>query len=133
MYHIDIHMIEPITISNESERIMLKISGPLTKGRLELLKKNITEGEKIIESTSKKMNKKINILLDITEFNGTYDVEAMEMMAEFAKHNVEFVEKTAVFGGSSKTNVIGKVTVALAGRENFKFFQTKVEAESWLE
>lgn len=130
---IHIIMIEPITSAIEAKKIIFKISGSLTKNRLDALKHNIEESEKLIKNTSKKNDKKINILLDITEFDGTYDVEAMEMMAAFAKHNAQFIEKTAVFGGSNKTITIGKITIALAGRENFKFFTTKEEAEKWLE
>ncbi len=133
MDHIYTTMNEPITIIHQSEKIIIKIAGSLTDDRLGLLKKNITDGEALIKHASEKQGKKINILLDLTEFDGTYDMGAMELMVQFGKNNRHFIEKTAVFGGSAKANLIGKSTAALTGRENIKFFTTQAEAESWLE
>ncbi len=129
----NIAMPDPITISFESQKIIVKISGSFNKERLGLIKQNISIAETVIKENSKKKGDKINILLDITEFDGSYDVAAMELMVTFAKNNTQFIKKTAVFGGSNKGVAIGKIIAALAERQNIKFFISKQSAENWLD
>jgi len=122
-------MNEPLQIAVESKgHVLLKVCGPMTKDRLEPLKATIAAAEGIIKQDFTATGKKVKVLLDFTEFDGTYDVEAMELMVEFAKTNRAYVEKTAAFGPPSLGKMVGEVIAALADRENIKFFPTQEEA-----
>lgn len=125
-------MLEPLNIKEESGKVIITISGPLNKDTLELLSNSIEGGKELIKKTSEQMGRKIDVLLDMSAFDGTYDVAGMEAMAEFAKHNSSYVERTAAFGGVGKAVAAGEVTAALAGRGNIQFFPEKEDALAWL-
>lgn len=126
-------MNEPLQVSvGLPDRVILKISGGLSEERLPALAAGITAGENMIKDLYAKTGRKIKVLLDMSEFDGTYDVKAMEGMIAFAKHNTEYVGKTAGFGGTSTGAAAGEIVAALADRENIQFFPTKEEAVTWL-
>jgi len=121
-------MNEPLQIAVESKgHVLLKVCGSLTKEHVDSLKGTIAAAEGVIKERFAKTGKKVKVLLDFSEFDGTYDVEAMQLMIDFAKSNSEFVEKTAAFGTRS-FQMVGEVIATLAGRKNITFFPTQEEA-----
>lgn len=111
----------------------MKITGPLSAERVEALKEAVAAGRAAISDAAQKAGGKIDILLDMTDFDGTYDVGAMDVMSEFAKQNRPFIRKTAGFGKEKLVAVLGDIVAALADRENIKFFGTKEDAVAWLQ
>jgi ribosomal protein S13 len=122
-----------ISIDENTHRVTLQIIGDLSKERLSSLAYAAESAQKQIEELSVKTGEKIKILIDMTEFSGIYDVDAVPLMTQFAKHNANFVKKTAGFGSAEKGTISGEIVSALAERENIRFFQTKEEAIAWLE
>lgn len=117
-------------MANEEEGLVrLQLSGALQGGRVETLRQNAAEAaETIIRAADSRPGKKVNILLDISAFDGAYDAEAVTVLAEFARGNAPFVLKTAVFGASDKGMLAGEVITALAGRDNIEFFPSGAAA-----
>ena len=107
--------------------VTLSIAGDLTQERLPALEGDIETAKKVIEDAAKEKDK-INILFDMTEFTGMYDAKAIEMMTDFAKHNAQYTEKSAGFGGSDKNALAAEAVAAMAERENIRIFPTKEQA-----
>ncbi len=126
------YMNEPLKISQSGDLVLIALAGDFTKDKVDALKQNVLEGEKLIASLFANRGHKINVLLDLTGFTGTYDAEAMEVMADFAAQNKKYVRKTAAFGGSEKAKVLGEIVFAMADRENVGFFAAVGEAEEYL-
>lgn len=124
--------VSPLTISEADGRIILKISGALSKERLASLKESVANAEKLIEDTFNESGNMVDVLLDLQEFSGDYDMSALEVMTSLARSDAGFVRKTAGYGAPEKGTIAGEITVALADRENIKFFPSKDEALEWL-
>ncbi len=110
----------------------LKLSGVLSGEKVKELRAEVDETTRVVEELFKKKRGLIRILLDITDFTGTYSMDAMMVMKQFATHNRPFVYRTGVFGGSDTARVAAEITVALAGRDNIRFFKTRADAMRWL-
>src|SRR5574343_484863 len=102
----------PLHMTEDSGRIVMKITGGLTNDRLEGLSRAITDGKQLIHDVYKRGGVGLRVLLDLSEFNGMYSVESMEAMADFAHHNKQYIAKTAGFGATPAT-LAGEITTAL--------------------
>lgn len=124
-------MIQPLTASIFApKKVDLTMNGDYTLDILPVLKQNIVDAQELIRKEGKEGE--IAILLDMTNFSGTYDLECMEMMITFMKLNTAFVERTAIFGATEKIALVTEVSSALAKRENIQVFPTREEAINWL-
>ncbi len=120
------------TTKYENGKINISIFGNLTEERISELELAIKEaGEKII-AEYQGFGQKVRVLFDMSQFEGEYDVKALELMTELAKGDIHYVEKTAIFGGAEKGSMAGSVVAALSGRDNIKIFAEKGEALTWL-
>ncbi len=122
----------PLTIKEKEGRIELSLHGSLTHDRFDALKESVASGKQMIKDNFIKTGRMIEVLLDMTEYSGVYDVEAMEILADFADANREFVRKTACFGGGQAAVLAGEVVIAMAERRNIQFFDSKEKACEWL-
>ena len=126
-------MKEPLSVSIGQENIVeLKISGSLSLDRLPALRADIEKAELVIREMHDRTGRKVRVLIDITEFDGVYDVGAITAMTEFAKADERFVQRTASFGGPDNAKISGEVVTGLAGRNNIKVFASKADALDWL-
>lgn len=116
-----------------SGRILYVVHGALSDDRLVAFKESLAKAEATIKTEHAKSGKKVRILIDMSGFTDVYDVSCMEAFSEFARRVAGRVEKTAGYGGSLKARAAGDIVVALAFRDNIKFFSTKEEAEAWLD
>ncbi len=125
---------EPLLLSVDAHGYLcLKLSGILNGENYDRLKKEVDDATSAVEKLYKEHQGIIRILLDISDFSGTYSLDAMVLMKKFAEHNRPFVYRTGVYGGTDAARVAAEITVALAGRDNIKFFKTKELAVAWLE
>lgn len=119
--------------SVESEgKIVLKISGSLKKDCLEALSAGIAQAKVLIQEQAKTCNNQVKILVDLSDFDGSYDTISMEHLAELARFDTSYVYRTACFGGPILTGMLVQFVATLAGRSNLKFFASKDRAEDWL-
>jgi hypothetical protein len=125
---------QTIHVSTEPGGILLLTFNGEVKdaGDVAVLKSDIAIVSKTIQDLHKKSGKGIKILIDLSDFKADFMDEAVEALADLARQDQAFVQKTASFGGSLKIRTIGKTIVALAGRKNIMFFQDKSEALDWL-
>ena len=77
-------------------------------------------------------NKTVKVIIDLSSFTGKYAMKCFMEMLKFANSTKDYVEKTAVFGGSYQGKMIVEIIGAIALHENVKFFETKEEAMEWL-
>lgn len=125
----------PAVITTKDEKypyIHIKFIGDLVTERYEDFKKGLMEASDIIEKTANEGHGKVKIMLDLTEFSGNYSLSSLNLLVDFAKSNVPYVQKTASFGGSDKVNMAGEIAVVLSGRDNIKVCKTKEEAISFI-
>ena len=120
------------TLEPYQKYITLKFNGDISADKLEGFKKDLEYAEKLITENYKEKHQKLHILLDMANFSGTYNVESLNALVEFAKQNKPYVEKTASFGGSIKVKMAGEIAIALSDRDNIKMFNTKIDAIEWL-
>ena len=126
---------KPAVITTKDEKypyIHIQFIGDLVTERYEDFKTGLMQASDMIEKTANEANKKVKIILDLTEFSGNYSLPSLNLVVDFAKSNVPYVEKTASYGGSDKVNMAGEIAVALSGRDNIKICKTKEEAESFV-
>ena len=129
----NLRMKQPILIDTDAGGLIRIIfSGDLLVDDLPFFKSGLEIGKTIIAHTLKQTGKKVKIILDMTHFSGEYDASAIDILADFARSNTAFVEKTASFGGSDSVKAVGEIVTALASRENIKIFKTEAEALAWL-
>ena len=126
---------ETISVSNEVRGILSLTFRGEVKDMSDVgqLKVDIEKVSKAIKNLHDAQNKGVRVLIDIVGFSADYVSEGIDALITLARSDKDLVEKTAVFGGSTKIQVIGETIVALAGRRNIKFFETKAEAIIWLE
>ena len=126
-------MDEPLEVSVGSDNlVLLTIAGSLTHEQLPALAAGIEKAAETVKETSLKLGRKVKVLIDITGFDGVYDVAAIEAMALLAKKDADYVERTASFGGADAAKIPGEVAAHLARRDNIRTFSTKEEAVTWL-
>ncbi len=126
-------MDHPLSVSvAQDDCIELKISGGLSHDRLPALSADIKKAESVIKEVYSRTGKRVKVLIDITDFDGTYDVDAIKAMTEFAQDDAHVVERTASFGGPDTAKISGEIVVGLARRDNIKVFASKGEALAWL-
>ena len=125
--------IKPLIITiNEQGLVLMKFNGNLTKDVVPEYKAELDKGAEYIETFYKNHTKKVKVILDMTDFTGNYSLDALGALFSFAKHNTQYVDHTASFGGSDKVKMAGEVAIALSGRENIKICDTKEEALQWV-
>lgn len=110
----------------------MRLVGSLDSTNFEILKSQVESAKKLVKEESEKQGKKLNILFDISEFTGTYNVGAMLAMKGLEEHNRPFSNKTAIYGGSAAAQVAAELTLELIGRDTLRLFKVKEEAEAWL-
>jgi hypothetical protein len=113
-------------------RVLLKLSGSLTKEKLESLSTGCVQAKAIIQDQGKRCGNQVKILFDLTEFDGKYETIAMERLADLARFDTAYVAKTACYGGPVLTGMLVEFVATLSGRNNLKFFLSKEKAEEWL-
>ena len=125
---------EVIHVSAEPEGILALTFVGEVNGQtdLDLLKGNIDTVSKAIKDYHIAQGKRIKVIVNVTDFKAEYISEAANALAKLAKQDKELVEKTAVYGGSTKIILIGETIVALSGRTNIRFFESKEKAIKWL-
>lgn len=110
----------------------MKFNGDITKVVLSEYQAELNKGIELIEEYYRRHTKKVKVILDMTDFTGNYSLDALSALVSFAKHNTEYVDHTASFGGSEKVKMAGEVAVALSRRDNIKVCDTKEEALQWV-
>jgi hypothetical protein len=126
-------MKQPVAIITGPDGLIRFIfSGNLLQEDLSFFKSGLDIGKTVIVNAFKQSGKKVKIILDMTNFSGKYVSDAIELLADFAKHNVDYVEKTASFGGSDSVKAAGEIVTAIAHRDNIQIFKTEAEALTWL-
>lgn len=110
----------------------MKFAGDLSEDNMNDFEKGLGEASAVIVDCYHKENKKVHILLDMTEFSGKYNVASLTALTEFAKKNKPFVDKTASFGGSDTVKMAGEIVITLSGRDNIKIFNSEEEAKQWI-
>lgn len=120
------------TSIDSKDRITVKIIGALSRERLGDLRTAIAASSDTIRKMYEASGKQVRVLLDMSEFDGTYDVEALELMTAFAQHNADCVERTAGFSSVDTAIMVGEAVSAMARRDNIRFFPTEEEALDWL-
>lgn len=119
-------------VLQEGGVVYMRLVGSLDSVNFEILKSQVEAAKKLVKEESEKQGKKLNILFDISEFTGTYNVGAMLAMKGLEEHNRPYSNKTAVFGGSAAAQVAAELTLELIGRDTLKLFKTREDAEAWL-
>lgn len=120
------------TLDVKGNYITLKFTGDLGEKEMEMFKKDVADASSIIVDSYRDHSIKVHVLLDMTGFSGTYTLEALMTLTEFAKKNKPFIDKTASFGGSDKVKMAGEIVITLSHRDNIRIFNTKEEATTWL-
>ena len=114
-------------------RVLLTISGTLKKESLESLSVGIVEAKAIVQEQGKLCGNRVKILVDLSTFDGSYDTISMERLADLARFDTSYVSKTACYGGPILASMLVEFVATLSGRTNLKFFQSKEDAEEWLD
>lgn len=124
---------QPFTVTLDTDGIIrMKLAGSLTEENKESLLATIEKAKALVKDTAGAQHAKARVSFDLTDFTGTYNVDAMLAMKGMADHNRPFIKKTAVFGGSSLAQVAAELTIELINDPTIKMFSTREEAESWL-
>ncbi len=108
------------------------IRGDLTQERIPALKEDVERAHAVLQEGSRKAGHPLRTLTDLTGFSGAYVPEAIMVLAAYQKENAPYIEKSAIFGGSSNTNFAAEIVSAISQRENIALFNTKEEALAWL-
>jgi hypothetical protein len=117
---------------DENGFVVMSFYGDLTDEMMPAFKSALAVSSMSIIHHSTTSGKKIKVLLNMRNFSGKYSVEALDTLANFAKNNVEYIDKTASFGGSESVRMTGEIVSHMAHRDNIKVFATKEEAVAWL-
>lgn len=126
-------MKRPVEISLGEDGIMvLTFTGSVLEEDLEVFQSSLDVASMAIKHQFDQKKHKVKTILDMTSFSGKYTAGALGILAEFAKNNTPYIEKSASFGGSTALRVAGETVSNLAGRDNIKVFATKEEALAWL-
>lgn len=112
--------------------VYMRLVGSLDSTNFEILKSQVETTKKLVKEESERVGHKLNILFDLSEFTGTYNVGAMLAMKGLEEHNRPFSNKTAVYGGSAAAQVAAELTLELIGRDTLKLFKNKEDAVAWL-
>lgn len=112
--------------------VYMRLVGSLDSTNFEILKSQVETAKKLVKEESERVGHKLNILFDLSEFTGTYNVGAMLAMKRLEEHNRPFSNKTAVYGGSAAAQVAAELTLELIGRDTLKLFKNKEDAVAWL-
>jgi len=70
-------------------------------------------------------------LIDLTHFS-SYSPKVISIIASVLKDNKPYIKKTATYGANPFIKLAEETVYALAGRDNFKAFDSKDEAIAWL-
>jgi len=70
-------------------------------------------------------------LIDLSHFN-SYSPKVVSIIAEVLKDNKPYIKKTATYGANPFIRLAEETVFALAGRNNFKTFDSKEDAINWL-
>lgn len=120
------------TFKKDDDFVLLKIVGDIKSENIDSFKKDLEEASKTMSDAYAELGHKVKVLLDVSNFSGTYNAEALTALVDFARKDEAIVEKTASFGGSDKVKMAGEAAVALSHRTNIQIFDTEEEAKAWL-
>lgn len=124
---------DPFKITlNPGGFVYMQLIGSLDDKNFEALKVAVEGAKKMVRDEFDKQGHMVNVLFDLSEFTGTYNVGAMLAMKGLEEHNRPYVAKSAIFGGSPAAQVAAELTLALIGKDNLKLFGSRAEAEAWL-
>lgn len=124
---------QPFEVTLREDGIVyMCLAGSLDSTNFEILKSQVENAKKLVKEESEKQGRKLNILFDISEFTGTYNVGAMLAMKGLEEHNRPFSNKTAVYGGSAAAQVAAELTLTLIGRDTLRLFPDETQALAWL-
>lgn len=112
--------------------VYMRLIGTLDRSNFDALKAEVEHAKATVKGESERRGTLVPVSFDLTDFSGTYNVEAMLAMKSLEEHNRPYVLKTAVFGGSTAARVAAELTLALIGQKNLQLFATKDEAQAWL-
>ncbi len=120
------------TLKKDEDFVLLKIVGNITHENIDEFKKDLSDASKVLSDAHIELGHKLKILLDVSDFTGTYNAEALTALADFARKDEPIVDKTASFGGTDKVKMAGEAAIALSHRTNIQIFDTEEEARAWL-
>ncbi len=120
------------TFKKDDGFVLLKIVGNATSENIDIFKNDLEEASKIMSDAYTELGHKVKVLLDVSDFSGTYNAEALTALVDFARKDEAIVEKTASFGGSDKVKIAGEVAIALSHRTSIQIFDTEEDAKAWL-
>ncbi len=126
--------IKPITVEVDGDNIVhLALVGDLLEDKTDALVSGLTQAVAIISQLHDVQQKKVDVLTDMSQFDGQYSIKAFTAMVGFVNDTKPYVGKSAVFGGSDKGKMAAEMVIALAHRDNtIKVFPSKEEALAWL-
>ncbi len=112
--------------------VTLSLAGSIDQEELPELKNWATNVKNRIREAWVSANKKVAVLVDLTELKNYTEPEAMTTISDLMTADSEYVSKTAVFGASKMIGFAQEIATSLSGRENMKSFETKEKAIAWL-
>ena len=121
-----------IEVNVDGGIIYTKLNGEITAGRVEALKHDVEIAKDIIRGEHHRIGIKLKSLIDLSNFDGTYEAGALSVLAEYMNENKPYVEKSAAYGAKEMTALAADVVSAMAKRDDIKFFKTREEAFAWL-
>jgi hypothetical protein len=116
----------------QSDILSLAISGLYQSDDIESLRAWGTNVHLEITEMSKRLNKKIKVLIDLRALDGYTDPQVLIVLAELMKSNDPYVLRTATFGGKMEHEMAEEMIKMYALRTNLKNFKTEEEARVWL-
>jgi hypothetical protein len=119
-------------VVGEDGVVYMRLIGTLDRSNFDALKAEVEHAKATVKAESERRGALVPVSFDLTDFSGTYNVEAMLAMKGLEEHNRPYVLKTALFGGSTAARVAAELTLALIGQKNLQMFATKDEALAWL-
>lgn len=125
---------KPLNISIDEQNGILNMTfhGDISHEKNGAFKAELEIGKNLIADYHAAHTRKVKVLLNMTDFSGTYNLNALNALVGFARENTPYVDRTASFGGSDKVKMAGEIAIALADRDNIKVCDTKEEAERWI-
>ncbi len=121
------------TTVDENNMITISITGDLSEDKMESLVASLGESvQVIVDAFNAAGQKKVKVLVDLSQFSGKYVIKSFTEMVNFAIKTNPYVEKSAVFGGADKEKMAAEMVIALSHRDNIKVFDTKEQAIAWL-
>jgi len=111
---------------------MGKIAGVISPENREDFKQWLSEISANVRKEYNKHNKKVNVLLDVTELTGYNDPNALVLLTNTVIDDNPYTNKTATLGATGLIKLAQDAVQSFSGRINLKGFETEKEAREWL-